>query len=146
MNILKECLVSELSFGSRRVCLVSIYRTPNQSSNKYDTFLLNFEQLLTYLKSIKPHVLLVTGDFNVRFSSWCSDDFDTIEGMRLESIIFYCGLYQDYSNLKLFDDGTSLFSENCDSLDTANILNNDLRKIREWAEQWKMVFNLQSFS
>ena len=32
-------------------------------------------------------------------------------------------------------------SEICDSLETANALNNDLRKIREWAEQWKMVFN-----
>ena len=29
MNILNECLVCELSSGSRRVCLVSIYRTPS---------------------------------------------------------------------------------------------------------------------
>ena len=46
MNILNECLVCELSFGNHRACLVSIYRTPSQSSNQYDTFLLNFEQLL----------------------------------------------------------------------------------------------------
>ena len=46
VNILNECLVCELSFGHHRVCLVSIYRTPNQSSNQYDTFLLNFERLL----------------------------------------------------------------------------------------------------
>ena len=39
-------------------------------------------------------MLLVTGDFNVRSSSWWSDDIDTIEGMRLESITSYCGLYQ----------------------------------------------------
>ena len=45
------------------------------------------------------------------------------------------------SNVKLFADGTSLFSEICDPLETANVLNNDLRKIREWTEQWKMVFN-----
>ena len=45
------------------------------------------------------------------------------------------------SNVKLFADDTSLFSEICDPLETANVLNNDLRKIREWAEQWKMVFN-----
>ena len=69
LNILNEYLVSEFSFGSRRVCLVSFYRTPSQLSNEYDTFLLNFEQLLTYLISIKPYMLLVTGDFNVRYSS-----------------------------------------------------------------------------
>ena len=41
----------------------------------------------------------------------------------------------------LFADDTSLFSEICDTLETGNVLNNDLRKIREWAEQWKTVFN-----
>ena len=83
LNILNECLVCELSFGSHRFCLVGIYRTPSQSSNKYDTFLLNFE-LLTYFNSIKPHMLLVIGDFNVRSSSWWSDDIDIVEGTRLE--------------------------------------------------------------
>ena len=39
-------------------------------------------------------MLLVTGDFNVRFSSWWSDDIETIEGTRLESTISYYGLYQ----------------------------------------------------
>ena len=62
VNIVNECLVCELSCGSLRVCLVSIYRAPSQPSNEYDTFLLNFEQLLMYLNSIKPHVLLVAGN------------------------------------------------------------------------------------
>ena len=39
-------------------------------------------------------MLLVTGDFNVRSSSWWSNDIDTIEGTRLESVISYYGLYQ----------------------------------------------------
>ena len=64
MNILNECLVCELSFGSRSICLVRIYRTASLSSNVYENFLLIFEQLLTYLNSIKPHALPVTGDFN----------------------------------------------------------------------------------
>ena len=94
LNILDKCLVCELSFGSHRVCLVSIYQTPSQSSNEYDTFLFNFEQLLTYLNSIKPRVLLVTDDFNVRSSSLWYYDFDTVEGTRIESITSYYGLHQ----------------------------------------------------
>ena len=39
------------------------------------------------------------------------------------------------SNVKLFADDTSLFSEIRDPLETANVLNNGLRKIREWTEQ-----------
>ena len=34
-------------------------------------------------------MLLETGDFNVRSSSWWSDDIDTMEGTRLESITSY---------------------------------------------------------
>ena len=45
------------------------------------------------------------------------------------------------SNVKLFPDDTSLFSEICDPLETANILNNGLKKIRKWAKQYKMLFN-----
>ena len=44
-------------------------------------------------------------------------------------------------NVKLFADNTYLFSKVFDPLETANILNKDLDKIRGWAEQWKMVFN-----
>ena len=42
------------------------------------------------------------------------------------------------SNVKLFADDTSLFSIVSDPLQTADILNKDLRG---WAEQWKMAFN-----
>ena len=45
------------------------------------------------------------------------------------------------SNVKLFANDTSLFSIVSDLLETANILNEDLDKIRQWAEQWKMAFN-----
>ena len=38
------------------------------------------------------------------------------------------------SNVKLFADDTSLFSTVSDPLETANILNKDLDKIREWTE------------
>ena len=94
VNTLYKCIVCELSFGSRRFCLVSIYRTPTQSSNEYDTFLLNFEHPPTYFNRIKSYMLLVTVDFNVRSSNWWSNDTDTVEGTRLESITSYYGLYQ----------------------------------------------------
>ena len=45
------------------------------------------------------------------------------------------------SNPKLFADDTSLFSVVHDKNVSANELNNDLRKISNWAYQWKMSFN-----
>ena len=56
--------------------------------------MLNFDQLLTYLNSTEPHVLLVTGGVNVRSYNRWYDDIDTIEGTRLQSINSYHGLYQ----------------------------------------------------
>ena len=45
------------------------------------------------------------------------------------------------SNPKFFADDTSLFSV-VKNVDASNIdLNNDLKKIGEWAFQWKMSFN-----
>ena len=45
------------------------------------------------------------------------------------------------SNSRLFADDTSLFSVVRDMTSSANILNNDLLKINNWAYQWKMSFN-----
>ena len=45
------------------------------------------------------------------------------------------------SNTKLFADGTSSFSTVKDITTSTVRLNNDLTKISEWAEQWKMNFN-----
>ena len=41
------------------------------------------------------------------------------------------------SNVKLFAGDISLFSEICDPLKTANVLNHDLRTICKWTKQWK---------
>ena len=45
------------------------------------------------------------------------------------------------SNAKLFADDTSLFSAVHSITDSANLLNSDLSKIKEWALQWKVSFN-----
>ena len=45
------------------------------------------------------------------------------------------------SNDKLFADDTSLFTIVKDENKSANVLNNDLSLISEWAFNWKMLFN-----
>ena len=40
----------------------------------------------------------------------------------------------------MFTDDTSLFSVTHDIINSANELNNDLKKIGDWAFQWKMSF------
>ena len=45
------------------------------------------------------------------------------------------------SNAKLFADDTSLFTIVTDKNKSANILNDDLQLISNWAYKWKMLFN-----
>ena len=45
------------------------------------------------------------------------------------------------SNVKLFADDTSLFSVVHNVNTSSTNLNNDFRKISDWAIQWKMSFN-----
>ena len=45
------------------------------------------------------------------------------------------------SNAKFFADDTSLFTIDKDKNESANILNDDLQLISNWAYKWKMLFN-----
>ena len=58
---LHECLVCELFLNSRRSHIVSLYRSPIQSSDEYDHFIKHFEQLIVHVNSFKPHLLIITG-------------------------------------------------------------------------------------
>ena len=46
------------------------------------------------------------------------------------------------SNVKLFVDDTSIFSIVNNIIVSTEEINNDLKRISEWAYQWKMMFNL----
>ena len=48
------------------------------------------------------------------------------------------------SLVKLFADETSLFSSVQNKNDLASQLNNDIDKVSDWADTWKMYFNLDS--
>ena len=81
-----------------------------------------------------------------QYSSWAKVEagvfLDSVLGPLL--LLIYINDLSDNlaSNPKLFVDDTSLFSV-VKNIDVSNIdLNNDLKKIGEWAFQWKMSFNL----
>ena len=63
---LNGCLVLEINAQNKKGFVISVYHSPNQSKDKFDQFLLNFEQLISDRMSQNPHFILLTGDFNVR--------------------------------------------------------------------------------
>ena len=89
---LNGCLVLEINAQNKKGFVISVYHSPNQSKDKFDQFLLNFEQLISDRMSQNPHFILLTGDFNVRLSSWWKNDLVTSEGHQVDAITSSCGL------------------------------------------------------
>ena len=99
-----------------------------------------YNLLESYLSGRFQRVLL-----NGQSSSWKPVLADVPQGSILGPLLFLVyindlpnGLK---SNAKLFADDTSLFTIVKDRNVSANILNNDLQLISQWACKWKMLFN-----
>ena len=134
------------SLESRRV-LLDISKAFNREW--YDGLLFKLKQngvsgnLLELIKSfLSDRVQRVT--LNGKTSDWECIRAGVPQGSILGPLFFLIYINDSgtdlKSNVKLFADDTSLLSIVSDSLETPNILNEDLDIIRSWAEQWKMVF------
>ena len=71
-----------------------VYRSPSQTNDEFNKFLLNFEKMLLDINQQKPFLTLVTEDVNARSSSWWSDDINTREGTKLLSLTSCNGFQQ----------------------------------------------------
>ena len=50
--------------------MVSRYRSPSQTQDRCDIFLISFDQLIGDIIAKNPLFVLITGDFNVRSTNW----------------------------------------------------------------------------
>ena len=82
---------------------------------------------------------------NGQTSEWRNVTAGVPQGSVLRPLLFLIyinNLSGDLSSkAKFFAYDTSLFSVTHDIITSANELNNDLKKISDWAFQWKMSFN-----
>ena len=98
------------------------------------------ELIRDYLNGRYQRVVL-----NGKSSSWKEITAGVPQGSVLGPLFFLIyinDLCDDLScDVKLFADDTSLFTMVFNENISAQNLNSDLRKIQEWAFQWKMQFN-----
>ena len=91
---LKECLIFEVSINNKRGYVVSMYRSPSQTSDDFNSFITNLEKLIVSISSTNPHLLLMIGDFNAKSSNWSSNNTATAEGAQLDYLTSLYGMKQ----------------------------------------------------
>ena len=100
------------------------------------------ETLTDFLKDRKQRDVL-----NGQNSSWANVEAGVPQGSILGPLLFLIYIYDLPDNLstnvKLFADDTLLFSVVHDIATSSCELSYNLNRVREWALQWKMSFNLE---
>ena len=78
----------------QRGYIAVVYRSPSQSCNEFEDFLLNLEKLINQVKQLKPSFTIILGDFNARSSDWWQADITSPEGTHINSLISMYGFDQ----------------------------------------------------
>ena len=91
---LNECITFVIRLRDKICNFVSLYRSPNQSEDDFESFCNNFELTLDAVSATNPFLIVVIGDFNVKPSNWYTGDTTTFEGSKIEAIASQFGLQQ----------------------------------------------------
>ena len=92
----------------KKIIVSVIYCSPGQSSEKFDWFISNFEQLLGDINKSKPPLFVISDDFNAECFSWWSNDINSVEGSKLFSVTSFNGFCQFINELTHVQTSSSL--------------------------------------
>ena len=79
-----------------------IYRSPNQNSENFNLFQENLQKVIDSMKDLRPHTIVITGDFNCRSSQWWPGDRNLPEGVVLDQ------LFESNNLTQLIDQPTNI--------------------------------------
>ena len=91
---MEECVNFETSFAGKVCNFISLYRSPSQSNDIFETFADNLELNLDTIAKENPYLIVILGDFNAKSSNWYKHDKTTYEGSKIEAITSQFGLKQ----------------------------------------------------
>ena len=74
----------------------------NQSSEEFDLFQESLQNIIDNIKDLRPHCVILTGDFNCRSNQWCPGGKNLPEGIALDD------LFESYNMTQLIDQPTNV--------------------------------------
>ena len=69
ISYLQESICFDLKIGNKLCSIVSLYRSPSQTSDEFENFLNNLNLTLESVTQRNPFLTVVIGDFNARSSN-----------------------------------------------------------------------------
>ena len=94
LSSLDECLVCEVSSGTKKIILCLLYRTPSQNADEFALFKQKWEETIININNIHPAGSILIGDFNGRNSEWWTGDASNSQGEDIGDIASQHGLHQ----------------------------------------------------
>ena len=83
-----------MKIGDKVCNFISLYRSPSQTLDNFETFSKNFELNLENIVHRNSFLVVVIGNFNAKSSKWHCQDKSTFEGNVIDNITSQFGLYQ----------------------------------------------------
>ena len=93
-SYLNECILLEIELRNSKYHVCTIYRSPSQCDNEFETFLNGFEILLDNVYNVVSNGVTILGDFNARCKNWWDNDINTLQGIRIDALATTYGFYQ----------------------------------------------------
>ena len=84
----------EIMIGGKLCKFVSLYCSPNQSQDDFESFANNFELNIDAVTVNNPFLTVFLGDFNIESNLWFKGDKTSYEGSKIDAISSQFGLQQ----------------------------------------------------
>ena len=86
VQLLQECINFEIKIADKICNFVSLYRSPSQSNNEFESFADNLELNLDSIVHRNPCLTVVLRDFNAQTKAWYPLGKTTYEDTRIDGI------------------------------------------------------------
>ena len=111
MKYLSESILFELQIGSKICNFISLYQSPCQTADNFDSFLDNLKLNLDAMTDNNPFLVVVIGNFNARSLGWCINDKNNYEGTKIDC------LASEYDLRQVINEPVHLLEDSSSSID-----------------------------
>ena len=86
IHYLHECTNFEIKIKNKPCSYISLYRSPNQCQDDFESFINNLEYNLDPVIVNNPFLTVILGDINAKSSLWYNNDITTYEGSKIDGV------------------------------------------------------------